>query len=148
MFDGELSFALKLAREMGRPDWRAMLAGMSSTEYADWHRFYSTHYFHDVLLDMHFSGLTYTVLSLFFSDPDMHPLDFSLLNRREADEEPEDDVLMQKAAGLAGGVRFGGDGGRDNLSCADVADVRVHDAALMMASAWISGGVRYVPAGW
>ncbi|EEZ2653993.1 hypothetical protein FP721_25410, partial [Escherichia coli] len=31
MFDGELSFALKLAREMGRPDWRAMLAGMSST---------------------------------------------------------------------------------------------------------------------
>ncbi|ENX6964286.1 phage tail assembly protein T, partial [Shigella sonnei] len=23
MFDGELSFALKLAREMGRPDWRA-----------------------------------------------------------------------------------------------------------------------------
>ncbi len=61
MFDGELSFALKLAREMGRPDWRAMLAGMSSTEYADWHRFYSTHYFHDVLLDMHFSGLTYTV---------------------------------------------------------------------------------------
>ncbi|ENX6964500.1 phage tail assembly protein T, partial [Escherichia coli] len=24
MFDGELSFALKLAREMGRPDWRAM----------------------------------------------------------------------------------------------------------------------------
>ncbi len=76
-----------------RPDWRAMLAGMSSTEYADWHRFYSTHYFHDVLLDMHFSGLTYTVLSLFFSDPEMHPLDFSLLNRREADEEPEDDVL-------------------------------------------------------
>ncbi|WP_430874449.1 phage tail assembly protein T [Escherichia coli] len=89
---------------MGRPDWRAMLAGMSSTEYADWHRFYSTHYFHDVLLDMHFSGLTYTVLSLFFSDPEMHPLDFSLLNRREADEEPEDDVLMQKAAGLAGGI--------------------------------------------
>ncbi|STI16663.1 minor tail protein T [Escherichia coli] len=85
---------------MGRPDWRAMLAGMSSTEYADWHRFYSTHYFHDVLLDMHFSGLTYTVLSLFFSDPDMHPLDFSLLNRREADEEPEDDVLMQKRQGL------------------------------------------------
>ncbi len=40
----------------------------------------------------------------------MHPLDFSLLNRREADEEPEDDVLMQKAAGLAGGVRFGPDG--------------------------------------
>ncbi|EON5586215.1 phage tail assembly protein T, partial [Escherichia coli] len=25
-----------MAREMGRPDWRAMLAGMTSTEYADW----------------------------------------------------------------------------------------------------------------
>ncbi|EOL4504282.1 phage tail assembly protein T, partial [Escherichia coli] len=28
-----------MAREMGRPDWRAMLAGMTSTEYADWRRF-------------------------------------------------------------------------------------------------------------
>ncbi|EPA8129954.1 TPA: phage tail assembly protein T, partial [Escherichia coli] len=25
-----------MAREMGRADWRAMLAGMTSTEYADW----------------------------------------------------------------------------------------------------------------
>ncbi|EGO0757767.1 phage tail assembly protein T, partial [Escherichia coli] len=28
---------------MGRPDWRAMLAGMTSTEYADWRHFYRTH---------------------------------------------------------------------------------------------------------
>ncbi|EFU7165338.1 phage tail assembly protein T, partial [Escherichia coli] len=94
---------------MGRADWRAMLAGMSSTEYADWHRFYSTHYFHDVLLDMHFSGLTYTVLSLFFSDPEMHPADFSLFapeaEEGQAETPDENDVLMQKAAGLAGGVR-------------------------------------------
>ena len=34
MFDGELSFALKLAREMGRPDWRAMLAGIGKTHLA------------------------------------------------------------------------------------------------------------------
>ncbi|EEW1218369.1 phage tail assembly protein T, partial [Escherichia coli] len=27
-----MNFALRLAREMGRPDWRAMLAGMTSTE--------------------------------------------------------------------------------------------------------------------
>ncbi len=66
------------ACEMGRPDWRTMLAGMTSTEYADWHRFYRTHYFHDTQLDMHFSGLMYAVLSL-FCDPDMHPADFSLL---------------------------------------------------------------------
>ncbi|HAW7153834.1 TPA: phage tail assembly protein T, partial [Escherichia coli] len=97
---------------MGRPDWRAMLAGMTSTEYADWHRFYRTHYFQDTQLDMHFSGLTYAVLSLFFCDPDMHPSDFSLLapRREEAQTEmpDEEDMLMQKAAGLAGGVRFGG----------------------------------------
>ncbi|MCM4753554.1 phage tail assembly protein T, partial [Escherichia coli] len=58
----------------------------------------------------------------------------------------EDKMLMQKAAGLAGGVRFGGDGGGDILSSADVADVSEDDVALMMASAGISGGVRYVPA--
>ncbi|WP_407230723.1 phage tail assembly protein T [Escherichia coli] len=99
-----------------------------------------------------FSGLTYAVLSLFFCDPDMHPSDFSLLVPRHEEEQverpDEDKMLMQKAAGLAGGVRFGGDGGRDILSSADVADVMVDDAALMMASAGIPGGVRYVPAGW
>lgn len=87
-----------------------------------------------------------------FCDPDMHPSDFSLLVPRHEEEQverpDEDKMLMQKAAGLAGGVRFGGDGGRDILSSADVADVMVDDAALMMASAGIPGGVRYVPAGW
>ncbi|EAA0979951.1 phage tail assembly protein T [Escherichia coli] len=137
---------------MGRPDWRAMLAGMTSTEYADWRRFYRTHYFQDTQLDMHFSGLTYAVLSLFFCDPDMHPSDFSLLvpRREEAQTErpDEEDMLMQKAAGLAGGVRFGGEGGGDISPSADVVDVSEDDVALMMASAGISGGVRYVPAGW
>ncbi|EMW3026030.1 phage tail assembly protein T, partial [Escherichia coli] len=83
-----------------------MLAGMTSTEYADWHRFYRTHYFQDTQLDMHFSGLTYAVLSLFFCDPDMHPSDFSLLVPRHEEEQverpDEDKMLMQKAAGLAG----------------------------------------------
>ncbi|EOS5910032.1 phage tail assembly protein T, partial [Escherichia coli] len=95
---------------MGRADWRAMLAGMTSTEYADWRRFYCTHYFQDTQLDMHFSGLTYAVLSLFFCDPDMHPADFSLFapeaEEGQAETPDENDVLMQKAAGLAGGVRF------------------------------------------
>lgn len=94
MFDGELSFVLKLAREMGRFDWRVMFVGMLFTEYVDWYRFYSIYYFYDVLLDMYFFGLTYIVFSLFFSDSDMYSLDFSLLNRREVDEEFEDDVLM------------------------------------------------------
>ena len=132
---------------MGRPDWRAMLAGMSSTEYADWHRFYSTHYFHDVLLDMHFSGLTYAVLSLFFCDPDMHPSDFSLLVPRHEEEQverpDEDKMLMQKAAGLAGGVRFGPDGNEVIPASPDVADMTEDDVMLMTVSEGIAGGVRY-----
>ncbi len=74
-----------------------MLAGMSSTEYADWRRFYSTHFFQDAQLDMHFSGLTYAVLSLFFRDPEMHPSDFSLLRVTDNGEVEDDDALMQKA---------------------------------------------------
>lgn len=85
-----------------------MLAGMSSTEYADWRHFYCTHYFQDAQLDMHFAGLTYAVLSLFFADPVMKPSDFSLLNRCGTEEESEDDVLMSVSEGIAGGVRYGG----------------------------------------
>ncbi|HEA8596985.1 TPA: phage tail assembly protein T, partial [Escherichia coli] len=118
---------------MGRPDWRAMLAGMTSTEYADWRHFYRTHYFHDTQLDMHFSGLTYTVLSLFFCDPDMYPSDFSLLAPRREEEQTEmadeEKMLMQKAAGLAGGIRFGGEGGGDISPSADGVDVSEDDVA-------------------
>uniref|UniRef100_UPI001F369952 phage tail assembly protein T n=1 Tax=Escherichia albertii TaxID=208962 RepID=UPI001F369952 len=70
----------------------------------------------------------------------MHPLDFSLLNRRGADEEPEDDVLMQKAAGLAGGVRFGSDGNEVIPASPDMTE---DDAMLMTVSEGIAGGVRY-----
>ncbi|MFP1462477.1 phage tail assembly protein T [Escherichia coli] len=137
---------------MGRPDWRAMLAGMTSTEYADWRHFYRTHYFHDTQLDMHFSGLTYTVLSLFFAIRICIPRTFSLLAPRREEEQTEmadeEKMLMQKAAGLAGGIRFGGEGGGDTRLSADVVDVSEDDVALMMASAEIPGGVRYVPAGW
>lgn len=81
---------------------------------------------------------------------DMHPADFSLLApacEEEQTEMPdEEEMLMQKATGVAGGVRFGGDGGRDISPSADVVDVSEDDVALMMASAGISGGVRYVPA--
>ncbi|NAK90576.1 phage tail assembly protein T, partial [Escherichia coli] len=123
---------------MGRPDWRAMLAGMTSTEYADWHRFYRTHYFQDTQLDMHFSGLTYAVLSLFFCDPDMHPSDFSLLAPRRDDEQTEmpdeDDMLMRKAAGLSGGVRFGADGKEIVMVSDDMRSSTEDEAMLMMVS--------------
>lgn len=128
---------------MSRPDWRAMLAGMSSTEYADWRHFYRTHFFQDTQLDMHFAGMTYAVLSLFFADPEMHPSDFSLLREPEKGEKEDDDALMQKATGLAGGVRYGPDGvvvEYDRLT----PSVPEDDAMLMTVSEGIAGGVRYV----
>ncbi len=45
----------------------------------------------------------------------------------------EEKMLMQKAAGLAGGIRFGGEGGGDISPSADVVDVSEDDVALMMA---------------
>ena len=132
---------------MGRPDWRAMLAGMTSTEYADWHRFYRTHYFQDTQLDMHFSGLTYAVLSLFFCDRGMQPSDFRLLVRRHEEEQgerpDEDKMLMQKAAGLAGGVRFDPDGNEVIPASPDVTGMTEDDVMLMTVSEGIAGGVRY-----
>ncbi|PRT57382.1 phage tail assembly protein T [Escherichia coli] len=115
---------------------------MSSTEYADWHRFYSTHYFMMFCWICTFPADVHRAQPV-FSDPDMHPLDFSLLNRREADEEPEDDVLMQKAAGLGGGVRFGPDGNEVIPTSPDVADMTEDDVMLMTVSEGIAGGVRY-----
>ncbi|CAD5881863.1 phage tail assembly protein T [Escherichia coli] len=128
---------------MGRPDWRAMLAGMSSTEYADWRHFYRTHYFQDAQLDMHFSGLTYAVLSLFFADPDMSPSDFSLFGRRDEEPGTDDEVLMQKATGLAGGVRYGHDGNETVQMPSGVAEMTEEELMLMSVSEGIAGGVRY-----
>ncbi|MDF3830233.1 phage tail assembly protein T [Pseudocitrobacter sp. 2023EL-00150] len=91
-----------------------MLAGMSSTEYGDWHIFYQDNFFQDAQLDAHFSGLLYTISSLFFRDPDLTPASFSILSVPEEItpvEEPDDEMLMAKAAGITGGVRYGPDGG-------------------------------------
>lgn len=106
---------MKLAREFGRPDWRAMLAGMSSTEYGDWKIFYRDNYFHDAQLDAHFSGLLYTISTLFFADPELTPDSFSILSPVSGPvdiDEPGDETLMAKAAGISGGVRYGPDGSR------------------------------------
>ncbi|WP_058911142.1 phage tail assembly protein T [Entomohabitans teleogrylli] len=100
---------MKLAREFGRPDWRAMLAGMSSTELGDWAVFYQQHYFHDAQLDAHFSGLTYAVFALFSRDSQLSPGTFSLFNPTETvteQEDPDDDMLMAKAEGISGGIRY------------------------------------------
>ncbi|EBH6782471.1 TPA_asm: phage tail assembly protein T [Salmonella enterica subsp. enterica serovar Java] len=106
---------MKLAREFSRPDWRAMLAGMSSTEYGDWKIFYRDNFFHDAQLDAHFSGLLYTISTLFFADPELTPDSFSILATKQEpvdNSEPDDDMLMAKAAGISGGVRYVPDGSR------------------------------------
>lgn len=101
---------MKLAREFQRPDWRAMLAGMTSGEYEQWHEFYREHYFADALLDAHFSALNLTVVSLVCGENDLTPGHFSLLSPHLPDEETErdgDEKLMALAQSVHGGVRYG-----------------------------------------
>ncbi|ENK7103223.1 phage tail assembly protein T [Enterobacter kobei] len=101
---------MNLAREFGRPDWRAMLAGMTSSELGDWHQFYREHYFQDAQLDAHFSELLYSISTLFFRDPELTPAHFSLLSPSDSvisDDEPDDDTLMTAAEGITGGIRYG-----------------------------------------
>lgn len=98
---------MKLAREFRRPDWRAMLAGMSSSELSEWGRFYSQQYFDSDLFDSHFSRLSHLVVSMLCADTELTPRHFSLLNPPEVvPEEMDDETMMLVAEGL-GGVRYG-----------------------------------------
>ncbi|MGU9869887.1 phage tail assembly protein T [Kluyvera ascorbata] len=90
-----------------------MLAGMSSTEYADWRTFYQDNFFNDAQLDAHFSSLLYTVIAAFDPKTTSTPASFSLLSPSVediTDDEPGDAALMTKAEGISGGVRYGPDG--------------------------------------
>lgn len=86
-----------------------MLAGMTSGELGDWHHFYRDHYFQDAQLDAHFSGLLYSISSLFFRDPELTPAHFSLLSPsgHSIDYEPDDETMMSAAEGITGGIRYG-----------------------------------------
>ncbi|HBM3233447.1 phage tail assembly protein T [Klebsiella michiganensis] len=100
---------MRLAREFGRPDWRAMLSEMSSSEWFEWIEYYQDNCFSYDLLDSHFANLSYLAVSL-FTDPDKHgisALDFSLLatGRAESDEL-SDEQLMSIAESIPGGTRY------------------------------------------
>ncbi len=85
---------------------RSTATGKSSTR---------DNYFHDAQLDAHFSGLLYTISTLFFADPELTPDSFSILSSAPEAidiDDPDDDTLMAKAAGISGGVRYGPDGSR------------------------------------
>ncbi|HBT9662426.1 TPA: phage tail assembly protein T [Klebsiella pneumoniae] len=100
---------MRLAREFGRPDWRAMLSEMSSSEWFEWIEYYQERCFSDDLLDSHFANLSYLAISL-FTDPDKHgisALDFSLLTTdREENEDISDEQLMSIVESIPGGVRY------------------------------------------
>ncbi|WP_457921966.1 phage tail assembly protein T, partial [Citrobacter portucalensis] len=55
-----------------------MLAGMSSTEYADWRMFYQDNFFNDVQLDAHFSSLMHIVITALDPKTTSTPASFSL----------------------------------------------------------------------
>ena len=97
---------MKLAREFRRPDWRQMLAGISSSELAEWGRFYREQYFENDLQDMHFARLSHLIISIMCKDTDLTPASFSLLNPPASVPEQDDDTMMSVAESL-GGVRYG-----------------------------------------
>lgn len=86
-----------------------MLAGMSSSEFAEWGRFYSQQYFQTDQLDTHFSRLSHLVVSMLCKDTEATPRDFSLLNppvEMQTPGEMDDDTIMSVAESL-GGMRYG-----------------------------------------
>ena len=90
-----------------------MLAGMSSTEYADWRTFYQDNFFNDLQLAAHFSSLMHIVITALDPTTTSTPVFFFLLSPSAEHityDEPGDDVLMAKAEGISGGVRYGTDG--------------------------------------
>lgn len=103
---------MKLAREFSRPDWRAMLAGMSSTELNEWADFFNEHFFADVQLDVHFASLSHLALSMMHPKHDRTMADFMLLGadgstRSGNVAEMSDNEMMVAAEGIPGGVRYG-----------------------------------------
>lgn len=102
---------MQLAREFSRPDWRAMLAGMSSTEYGDWVAYYRTHHFREVLVDAEFSALSAMIANLACRTDEFTAQQFSLLSAPDPDvpQEMSDTELMLAASGMGGGMRYAAD---------------------------------------
>lgn len=104
---------MNIAREFSRPDWRAMLAGLTSTELNEWADYFNEHFYLDAQLDAHFSSLNHLLLSIAYPKHNKTIADFSLLNLiRDVDSRSEikkvmsDDEMMQAAEGISGGLRF------------------------------------------
>lgn len=104
---------MRLAKDNNRIDWRAMLAGASSTEITEWAEFYEENFFMDEFIDAQFAALSYQILSFVYPKHTRDISTFSLLRSfkkvnsvSEAQEEMTDDQMMMAAAGAAGGLRI------------------------------------------
>lgn len=78
---------------------------MTATELADWLHFFNETPFTLPFIDYAFSGLNYTVASVFGGANNVSPEDFSVLSRQPA-EEMDDETIMSVGEGIAGGVRY------------------------------------------
>jgi len=81
-----------------------MLSEMSSSELADWQRYFTLTPFSHRLLDAEFAALSSTMVSLAAGDCGLNAEDFSLLTSSGVDNAMTDDMLMSVAESM-GGVR-------------------------------------------
>lgn len=78
---------------------------MTATELADWLHFFNETPFTLQLIDHAFSGLNFTVASVFGGSDNLLPEDFSVLLRKPA-VDMDDETMMAVSEGIAGGVRY------------------------------------------
>lgn len=91
-----------LAHEFRRPDWHRMLSEMSSSELADWQRYFMHTPFSHRLLDAEFAALSNTLVSLATGECELNAEDFSLLTPSGSDVRMTDEMLMAMAESMGG----------------------------------------------
>lgn len=96
---------MHLAHEFRRPDWHRMLSEMTSSELAQWKRYFTSTPFSHQLLDAEFSALNSTIVSLVAGECGLSAEDFSLLDRSDTGKTMTDDMMMSVAESM-GGERY------------------------------------------
>jgi len=91
-----------LAHEFRRPDWRRMLSEMTSSEFADWLRYFAAVPFSHRLLDAEFAALSSTMVALATGECGLTAEDFSLLSGSGTGDLMTDDMLMAVAESMGG----------------------------------------------
>jgi phage tail assembly protein T len=79
-----------------------MLSEMTSSELADWQRYFTHTPFSHRLLDAEFAALSSTMVSLVAGECGLNAEDFSLLARSGTDNVMTDEMLMTVAESMGG----------------------------------------------